>query len=188
MRNKISLILLIGLIPFAASAQTDSTVSRVGWFVSLHSGVLFPQVGNALTISTHLIQGIRYDRVSFGVGVGYDSYEYWETLPVFTGVAYDVLRRGSNALYVGVNGGYSNAWNRLPDELSVGMEDDGGYFIHPLVGYRLHQGRVTLHLTGGYKIQRIHYRRSINGWGLPMVTSVVQDMERISIQMGIGLR
>lgn len=189
MRDRIGLALLVALASFPALAQTDTTASKAGWFVSLHAGALFSEVGGTATISTQLFQGIHYNRFSLGVGVGYDTYDDWETLPVFTGIGYDVVRHGRNALYVQLNGGYSKSWSRIPDELSVGMQYDGGYFIHPMAGYRLQQGKIAFHLTCGYKIQRIQYRRSMGGWGwgLPMVTTVDQDMERLSVQLGIGL-
>lgn len=186
MGDRVGICLSMFLIAFAASAQHDSTASRTDWFASIHFGTLIPEPGNPASLSVQVMQGIRYDRVRFGVGVGFDSYEYWNLVPVFTGVAYDMMKRAGDAMYIQVNGGYAKAWSRLPHEMFFGMREEGGYFIHPMVGYRLRQGRIALHLTGGYKIQRIHYRQEWIGWGAP-VTSVVQDLERVTLQIGIGL-
>ncbi len=173
------------LIAIGTSAQSDSTRSRLQSFASLHVGALFAEGGMPYPSFT-LMSGVAVDRVNISVGAGYDGYDVWKTMPVFVGVGWDAVRFLNTVLYAHVNGGYTNAWHaHMADPV------DGGYFVHPQIGYRVRQGRLDLHMSVGYKFQRLEYRRRVpawGGWGAPDRTRVVQDMERVSVQLGIGLR
>ncbi len=190
MRSRAVLFLLMGCACFSTAAQSDTTGSKADWFISLHSGILTGTTGRGSSVTTALVQGVRYHTFSIGVGVGYDGYLNWQVLPVFASLGWDFAERKDHAWFVQVSTGYSKAWNAFEEQQQLYFRDEGGFFYHPAIGYRLHQGKLTIYLTAGYKLQRLHYKVAPrwSGWGgAGLRSSVEQDMERLSIQMGIGL-
>lgn len=191
MRSRLLLVLLLGSVSFSTTGQTDSASAERPWFVSLYSGALLGRPGSGSSISAMLMPGVRLNRVAIAVGAGYDGHLIWETLPVFAGVGYDVIRRNRHAFFAHFNAGYSRVWDRRPTgEIQTTYKHEGGYFYHPFVGYRIRQGKISLYFSAGYKFQTLTYEE-IPSWGLwnnsSMKKTVVYDMERVSIQMGIGL-
>ncbi len=192
MRSRAILFLVIGCAYFPVAAQSDSTdMSGSTWFISLHSGILAGATGNGSSASATLLQGVRYHKLSMGVGIGYDGYFDWQAMPVFVGIGYDFVMRKNHAWFAHVNTGYSKVWNSIADQQQMYFSNEGGYFYHPSIGYRLRQGKLSIYFSAGYKVQRIDYKaipRWLLGGGAGVRSSVEQKMERLSIQMGIGLR
>lgn len=188
MNNRLIPILLILLASFPATAQSDTTSSQKAWFVSMHSGTLFGEAGNAASISTMLMPGVRLNRVAITVGVGYDIYSAWEMIQVFTGVGYDILRRRNYALFVHCNAGYARAWHSTPEFFAGTLKTEGGYLYQPFFGFRINPGGVDLYFSAGYKFQSLTYEHASTSWGWGgFKTSTRADMQRLSIHMGIGI-
>lgn len=180
--------LLITLFSYSVSAQSDTTSQERSWFFSLHSGALLGKPGNGTSVSVTVMPGIRLDRLAMAVGAGYDTYAAWKTIPLFAGLGYDVFRRRNYTLFVHFNAGYSRAWNSLPAEMSSDYKNEGGYFYHPFIGCRLREGNIYLYFSAGYKFQNITYEHAPRwGWGSGVRTSVKADMQRFSVQFGIGI-
>lgn len=183
-------ILVISSVPLFA--QSDSTsVPQIKYFNNLQAGGLFGDSGKGNSLSVSMTHGIRYERWSFGIIAGYDSYQDWRFVPVSAGVSFDFARIKDNVFYVQGDAGYAiAAW--VPSELDPekGYEADGGLMFHPVVGYRIKANQYSLYLSAGYKFQRNDYTYTSNNWiwGYPAPgTSVRENMERLSIQIGLGL-
>jgi hypothetical protein len=191
MSNKAIVLVLLSFAAFSSAAQADSSASAKSWFITLHSGILADKAGGGgSAVTATLVQGVRYRRLSIGIGAGYDVYAGWQTLPVFAGAGYDLLRRGNNAFFLQLNAGYSKAWANTNEVVQMRFKGEGGFFYHPAVGYRIREGRVSLYLSAGYKFQQLNYEQIPvwSTWGIGGVRTYVQrNMERVSIQMGIGL-
>lgn len=191
MLSRVTLLVLAGFVPLSTMAQSDSTSRPIHGFIALYGGALFPQVGETTTITTSLVPGVRFNRIALGVGVGYDTYDYWETLPIFATVSYDVLRPAKGALFLQLDGGYAKAWARQSNLIDGISELEGGYTFHPIIGYRMHYEKLTFYLSAGYKIQRLSYSfgspAAATTWAWGWSTTVTQDIERLSIQVGIGM-
>jgi hypothetical protein len=188
MMNRVFLILILLLISFFAIGQADSSFSKLSYFNSFHAGGLFGKKGNGSGASFSTIHGIRIEKFAFGIGVGYDAYREWRTLPVFVSLNYDFFRFRGNAFFVQVNAGYSKAWYPLEDGEFI-YDNKRGPFLHLLLGYRINAHKFNLYLTAGYKFQTIDYEQTSMWWtwGFPgSRTYVSRDMERISIQLGFG--
>jgi hypothetical protein len=192
MRSKILqvCILLISSVPLFA--QSDSIYSpKIKYFNNLQAGGLFGDSGKGNSLSVSMTHGIRYERWSFGIIAGYDSYQDWRFVPVSADVSFDFARVGNNVFYVQGSAGYAiAAW--VPTELDAENEydSDGGLTFHPVVGYRIKANQYSLYLSAGYKFQRNDYTYTANNWiwGYPASrTSVRENMERLSIQIGLGL-
>ena len=179
---------LIAFIYFSASAQDDTTRLPASFFFSLHSGVLIGKSGNGTSASVTLTPGIRLHRLSMVVGAGYDTFGEWQTIPVFAGIGYDIVARGDRACFVQLNTGYAKARNSTQDNSQLTYRNEGGYFYHPIVGYRVRQGKIDLYFTAGYKFQRLSYEQKYDWgtWGVGSRTYIKRDIERLSLQLGIG--
>lgn len=178
--------LLIYCLSFSASAQSDSTTS-VSAFVSLHAGTLMGKPGKGTSISLTLAPGLRLNRVAIVVGAGYDTYATWRTLPVFAGVGYDFFKRRDYVFFVQFHTGYSKAWNIRTGDFAPDYKNEGGYFYHPFIGCRLENGRVKIFFSAGYKFQNLTYEELPPWWGGQVKKTVVADMQRFSLQIGIGI-
>ena len=140
-------------------------------------------------MSLSTIHGIRHKRFALGIGLGYDVYQEWRTLPLFGSLAYDFFRYRGNSFFIQLNGGYSKAWYSLADEDQFTYKEKGGIFLHPLVGYRIYTPKIDVYLTAGYKFQRLTYDQTPKwwAWGYPRnKITVDRDIERLSIQIGLG--
>ena len=171
-------------------AQSDSIVARPVYFYSIHTGGLFAKE-NAPSLSISTIHGMRHKRIAVGLGIGYDVYSEWRTMPVFASLSYDMSHSARpNAFFIQLNTGLSKAW--VPD-LETGdfdFKEKGGTMVHPLLGYRIRTEKFNLYFTAGYKFQILQYEQSPNWWiwgYTSSKTTVNRKVERLSIQIGFGL-
>jgi len=190
MNNVLTTILIVASF-LPASAQSDTSSATPSWFMTLHGGLLIAKKMVDTAPSISMMQGIRYQRFALGVGVGYDRYGDWKTLPVFTGVSYDFIQKPRHAFSLQMNTGYSKAWRLRDDETRQESGGAGGYFYHPSIAYRAGSGKVSIHISAGYKIQNVQYDGLPSwwsGWYWPHQVTVSQTMERLTFLIGIGLR
>ena len=177
-----SLVLLLLICSSAVEAQSDSSAQSASWFFIVHSGALLGKEGYGTSATASAMQAIRYERFAFGVGVGYDAYSDWKTLPVFAGASYDLSRSKKRSMFVQMNTGYSRAWNPVAEAAQIDYAGGGGFFHHPFVGYKVKHGKVSIHFTAGYKWQRLTW-----SWLYPPnKTTIQRDIRRMSVQMGIA--
>jgi len=189
MMNRVFLILILLLISFFAIGQADSSFSKPSYFLSLHAGGLLGKKGYGSSLTSALLQGVRYRGFTFGVGIGYDAYAEYRAIPVFGSLGCDLASVRMNAFFIQVDGGYSKAWNLLEDETFFSYAQKAGTYFHPLVGYRIHNGKMNVYLTAGYKFQRIAFQQTPNWleWGLTGNRVTIQhDIQRLSVQIGFG--
>ena len=82
------------IISFCSRAQSDSVVARPVYFYTVHVGGLLAK-DSPPSFSVSTIHGMRHKRIAVGLGVGYDAFIEWRTLPVFASLTYD-LATGAN--------------------------------------------------------------------------------------------
>lgn len=185
-----SLVVILLFLSLSAIAQTDSTFSGTSSFLSIHSGGLFGKKGHGSSLSVSAIHGIQYKRLALGVGVGYDAYVEWLTLPVFASASYGLTTGKDAVFFVQTNTGYSRAWSRLPDVHQFNYSEEGGFFFHPMFGCRIDEAKFSVYFTAGYKFQDLSYKQTPDWWtwGHPGgKVTIDRKIQRLSIQIGIGL-
>jgi hypothetical protein len=191
MRNKIIPFFIALFFSATIYAQPDTLKAEhyVSYYNQFVAGGLFGKKGTGSTLTISTTHGVRYKRASVGLGLGYDSYLDWRTLPVFTGISYDLATtRSHNALFIQLNAGYNRIWNPSVNDNSVTIRKERGRFISPAIGYRIHAAVWSLYIMAGYKFQRIKNEVTYPWWGNQSpVYYIRQDMERITVQIGFGL-
>lgn len=189
MRSKtlLSFSIFSVLCSYSLIAQRDTTQSKFHYFFCLQTGGAFGKNGHGGSLTNALIQGVRYERITFGVGVGYDVYTDWQVVPLFASVSFDVLRHGAGAAYVQMNGGYSDAWSSTLRDSPLFFIEKRNPYLNPLVGYRLAAGKMNVYLSAGYKFQRVTYGWTA-GWSQPVTTRIERSIERVVVRLGVGFR
>lgn len=183
-RYLIPLVLLGLSFSFVASAQSENPPLRLNYFLSIHAGGLFGK--DAPSFSTDLTQGLRYGRMRLGLGLGYDVYTEWRTMPLLASISWDVFHIRGNSFFTQLGGGYS--WIRSPlvrDSRPVYFYDGPNPCLSGVAGYRIHSGKYDLYLSAGYKFQRIRYGAA-QQWS-SIQTRVRMDIERMSVKIGFGI-
>ncbi len=191
MKSRIFLSFIIIFSSFSISAQPDSSFSKTSYFNSFHSGSLFGKKGNGSSLSISTIHGICNRKVAFGIGIGYDAYLEWRTVPLFGSFGYNFAWHKENSFFLQMNAGYSKAWNPVTDNEQFIYDAKGGRYIHPVIGYRIHTRKFSLYLTTGYKLQRINYEQTPTWWigrNSANKVTVERDIERLTVQLGFGFR
>ncbi len=155
--------------------------------------------GKDFTFNTATQHGVLIGKkFRTSLGLGFDSYLNWQTLPLFASASWDLIgNRNSNALFVQLSYGWAHPWFVRTSQYAYFNTDpytsvDGGRMINPQIGYRLKYYDLKVALSLGYKYQQIHYR----AFGNPNCPScdfgqyyeVIQDMNRLQINMTVGWR
>jgi hypothetical protein len=192
MRINVVIFLIVVLSCIKTCAQVDSLAAkRFTYFNNVLAGSLLGkrELGSSLTLST--IHGVRFKNLSVGIGAGYDTYQYWRTMPVFATVIFDVARfKNDNALFFQMAGGHAWAWRAKIENDPYKYREDGGITIQPGIGYRIKTNQWSLYVSAAYKMQRINYERISRWWDWEVAgnrTTVEQEINRVSIQIGFGL-
>jgi hypothetical protein len=176
---------------------------RIEYFFNIQTGALVGcndcSKGKEFTFSVLTVQGITIGKkLRTGLGMGFDSYQNWQTLPLFGMVSWDLIgNKTRNALFVQMNYGWAHPWfvrdgfysNSIADPFS---DVNGGKMINPQIGYRISYFNLRLLLVAGYKFQSISYKRP-NYYYCPTCDlqqqsfdDITQDMNRVQVMMAIG--
>lgn len=155
--------------------------------------------GKDFTFSTSTQHGVLIGKkLRTSVGIGFDSYLNWQTLPLFTSASWDLIgNRNKNAVFLQLSYGWSHPWFVKSSQYSYYTSDpftdvDGGRMINPQIGYRIKYYDLRIALSLGYKYQRISYK--VFGYGscpacdFPNWYDVTQDMNRFQMNMVVGWR
>lgn len=158
-------------------------------------GSLFAKDYNTLTAST--THGIRSKRFSVGIGIGYDVYQDWETMPIFIATTFDFFKLKNSAFFILARGGYAKAWQTSKLEYEPTYNADDGFMMGSSMGYRIKANNASIYFCAGYNFQRVSYNyntpdywyanvRQSNSIAIPS-THVQRDMQRFVLQIGVGL-
>jgi hypothetical protein len=185
----VAAVLVIGSQAFAQ--DTVRTASpKINYMNIFYSGGLFAKEGEGTTFTFTTIHGVRFGRLSAGVGVGLDFYQYWRALPVTGSVAVDIAKFRGSAFFIQAQAGY--AWMSYWDPRLGAPDYDsrGGFTLNPLIGYRINADKFSIYIAGGYKYQKNRYTSEpygpYSGVGT-FTTSVDETRNRLVLQIGVGL-
>jgi len=175
------------------------------YFFNIQTGMLVGcndcNKGKEFTFSAATVQGVTIgNKFRTGVGIGFDSYQNWQTLPLFGMTSWDLIgNKTKNALFVQMNYGWAHPWFVRDGFYSNYSSDpfssvSGGRMINPQIGYRISYYNLRLSLVAGYKFQQIHYKKPSYYYpNCPMcdfpqlsLDEVTQDTNRVQLIMSVG--
>ena len=156
------------------------------------------QLGKEVTFSVATTHGVTIGKkLRAGIGIGFDSYFDWNTLPIFGSASWDLFgTKNTQALFVVANYGWSKAW---VNETLIGAGATGvggGAMFNAQLGYRVKYHDVRIGLAIGSKYQRAYryyeypsyYYRSdgVMVPGSPSRTTIKQNLNRLMISVTVG--
>jgi hypothetical protein len=186
--------------------EEEKDTKLIGYFFNVQMGSLIGcnNCGNGrdVTFTTATTHGVTIGKkLRTGLGIGFDSYANWQTLPVFGSVSFDLIgNKKSNAVFVQLNYGWAHPWFVRNNLYNYYTSDPyggiaGGRMINPSIGYRLKYHEMKLSIGVGYKYQRIFYK-SEPYYACPAclyqapqnALDVTQEMNRLQVIMSVGWR
>jgi hypothetical protein len=184
------------------SIDSATVNRRYAYFITTQIGSLVGCTdctdGKDVTSTYSLINGITVGKkIRVGVGVGFDSYVGWQTIPAFASVNWDVVgNKNRNALFIQLNYGYAKGWIQKSYQAYGYASAEGGRLISPLIGYRIKYHDVNFSFMTGIKWQRVFsfYEYPtwnwVNGEYQPGTnySTIKQDMSRFMFAVAIGWR
>jgi len=184
-------------------SEEPQLTKKIEYFFNVQSGMLVGcnDCGKSkdYTFSATSIHGITIgQKLRAGLGLGFDSYQNWQTLPLFAVASWDLIgNKNKNAVYLQLAYGWAHPWF-IHDGIYATYGADpfssinGGKMINPQIGYRLRYYNLKLSAAIGYKLQRITYTKPGYGYcpacDFPQssVDDVTQDMNRVQLVMSVG--
>lgn len=188
---RIIFILGILLVGNSVGAQKkDSTRFRPHYYGMFLNGA---QVGctncdldNKVTVSAYLINGVQFSkRFSTGIGMGFDSYEQWKTMPVFLHLSQKIVGK-KNGLSVQLNGGYAFAWIDRQEYEMPNFKQQGGLMVHYALAYHYELEKIRLLFSIGLKRQNVSYSYRYDWSPQFNQTKNIQELNRFVFQVGFG--
>lgn len=187
---------LLLVISVEAFGQDSTTVQRkIGYYFNFTSGMMTGEKARSITYSGATTHGITIGpHLRIGAGIGIDSYEQWQAMPLFAQVSYDVLQH-KNPLFIQTSYGWSHAWmQRSPSYYNT--TEMGGRMFSAMLGYRLAEGNLSMYVAAGYKVQltSVRYDTPVDpASSLPYSyyrysEKVDYTLERLVLTIGVGWR
>jgi len=137
--------------------QLDRTLA---YFFTIQSGALIGckdcSFKREVSLSASTIHGVTIGKkLRIGAGIGFDTYQNWQTMPLFGSVSWDLFgHRNKNAVFVQFNYGWAKAWaSGLAYNYFQNIE--GGRIVSTLAGYRIKYHDLRLSFGIGYKYQSV---------------------------------
>lgn len=183
-----------------------ANTKQIGYFFNVQVGSLIGcnncGQGRDATFSAATTHGVTIGKkLRGGLGVGFDSYANWQTLPVFGSVSWDLIgNKNKSALFIQLNYGWAHPWfvrnnlyNNYTTDPYTGVA--GGRMINPSIGYRLKYHDLKLSIGIGYKYQRIFYKTP-QYYVCPFCDvyvpnqnlEITQEINRLQLMMSVGWR
>lgn len=176
--------------------------NKVSYFFFIQSGAL---VGckdctfkREISFSTSTVHGITLgNKLRIGAGIGLDTYQNWQTLPIFGSISWDLFgNKNKNALFIQFNYGWAKARENKYTFANYQIID-GGSMISTQVGYRIRYHDLRIALGVGSKYQKVsasyqypsYYYDYINNRSIEGDLNTVtlrESLKRFSLMMAIG--
>ncbi len=186
-----------------AQNEADSIAAKkkLEYFFYIESGMLVGcnecGRGKEVTFSGATVHGAKIGkRTRVGVGLGYDSFYGWSTVPLFGSASWDLFAK-KNAFFLQFNyGGTLKTWRYTEYDEYGYQQSKGGRMVNPMVGYRIKYHDASIALMVGYKYQKITstYEYENYFWNPATQSSVAEPIEssekrsinRFMISLAVG--
>ena len=147
---KFFFIMAFALLSMCAPAQ-----KKVNFSSQNYVGLLEGEHGSSLQLQT--INGVKFNRWFVGLGAGIDWY-FRRSVPIFTSVTADFLKKEKRSFYFAANVGINLPWqtNDYPNEWGyVETKSSAGLYWSAGVGYKVGIGKgndaLLMQLAYDYK-------------------------------------
>jgi hypothetical protein len=186
------------LFCFSASGQnhSDSTllsemkVKRVRYFSQYVSGGMVSDNNSGLHFTFTTVQGAQFGRFGIGIGLSYDAYGQWSSVPLLAVCKTEIAKIKNNSVYLQLAGGYGKLWHKETDEEYLSYQPERSNKLEALLGYQISTEKLKVHICGGFRSQELHYSQGPRWWiySYPGTTqtAVTRTINGLVLQLGIG--
>lgn len=173
----------------------------VAYFFNVQTGALIGcgdcSFKQDVSFSVATIHGTTIGKkLRIGAGIGFDTYQYWQTMPVFGSVSWDLFgSKNKSALFLQFNYGWAKPWASR-STLYYYQDVDGGRMVSTQVGYRIKYHDLKISLGIGSKYQRVTASYEYPTFyydfagtprqGTSSVTTLTESINRLAVMMSIG--
>ncbi len=177
---------------------TDKSVS---YFFNVQTGALIGcgdcSFKQDVSYSASTVHGVTFGKkLRLGAGIGFDTYQYWQTMPIFGSVSWDLFgNKNKNALYLQFNYGWAKPWASRSN-LFYYQDVNGGRMVSTQVGYRIKYHDLKISLGIGSKYQRVSASYEYPAFyydfigtprrGTSSITTLTESISRLALMMSIG--
>lgn len=174
---------------------------KFSYFFTLQTGALIGckecSFGREISFSSATVHGVTIGRkLRVGAGLGFDTYQNWQTVPLFGSVSWDLFgNKNKNALFLQFNYGWAKAMANMAT-LSYYQDVDGGRMVSTQVGYRIRYHDLKIAFGIGSKYQRVSASYGYPSYYYDFVGTLVpgnfsrttlrESMNRLSLMISIG--
>ncbi|MGC3948763.1 MAG: hypothetical protein QM762_30390 [Chryseolinea sp.] len=111
--------------------------------------------GTELTFSTSTTHGVTLGKKTrAGIGIGFDTYFGWQTVPMFGSVSYDLAgTKNTHAVFIQGQYGWSFAWHETLQYELPSKDVQGGTMFGVFAGYRVRYHNLRISILAGFKQQ-----------------------------------
>lgn len=181
--------------------DTLSTQPYFSYFFNVQVGTLIGcsdcDEAKEVTFTSSTTHGVSIGKkLRAGLGIGFDTYGNWKTMPLFGSVSWDLVgTKNTNALFVQFKYGWAESWGNSHDDVYGFKSTGGGRMSDIQLGYRINHHNVNIAFSVGAKFQRVYsyfefptyiYRDGEVVQGPASTATVQQDMSRLSIGVTMG--
>jgi len=203
--SRLHLIVILIICSLTSRAQelgVDSVKkSKIAYYFQVQSGAIIGcnscRGSEEIGFSGATIHGVKFgQKLRVGGGIGLDSYSYWNTVPVFGSINYDLIGKKKSALFIEANVGDALLSRRKPIYEEYGYKDSKGGMMYSYgLGYKFKYDQMRISLGVGRKTQMITYyyeyptlvwRNGTMVAGDPSQKIVKTEINRLMIWMAVG--
>ncbi len=176
----------------------DSTkfVPKIRYYFNFTSGMMTGEKARSVTYTATTSHGVTVGpHLRIAGGIGIDTYEQWQAMPLFAQVSYDIIQT-KNPIYIQTSYGWSHAWMQRDGTSFYKTTEAGGRMFSAMLGYRLAERNVRIYVAAGYKVQlaSVRYDTPVDPtssvpypfYGYSQ--KVHYTLERLVLTIGVGWR
>jgi hypothetical protein len=183
-------------LTFQAAAQNDlpdsSRLSQdrthgAKYFSEYLSGGMISDNNSGTNFSFSTVHGAEFGRLGVGIGLSYDSYGQWSSVPVLAVFKAEIGKIKSSSVYLQLAGGYGKLWYKQTDDEYLNYTSKRSNKIEALLGYQIATEKLKVYITGGFRSQQLYYSQAPRWWfDSPNQSTVTRTINGLVLQLGVG--
>jgi hypothetical protein len=197
-RFNILWVAIASCLSFSAQAQivtSDSSSSNqtkthhFKYFSQYAAGGMMSNDNGDVHFTFSTVHGATFRQFGVGLGLSYDSYEHWNSLPLLLVVNTELVKAKHSSFYLQLTGGYGKLWYNETDNESMNHHAKRSNKVEVLAGYKISSQKIKVYISGGFRSQELHYTQAPRWWrgGSPGESTVTRTINGVIIQLGVGL-
>jgi hypothetical protein len=170
-----------------SSRLSQDRAHRLKYFSEYLSGGMRSDNNDGVTFSFSTVHGAEFGRLGVGLGLSYDSYGRWSSVPVLAVFKAKIAKVKGSSVYLQLAGGYGKLWYKELDDEYLKYTPKRSNKIEALLGYQISTDKLKVYIAGGFRSQQLRYTQAPRWWfDSPNQSTVTRTIKGLVLQLGIG--